>query len=206
MIDLRCGDCNIEMKKIDSHSVDLVLTDPPYNLGLFMQKRETNLQAMRDNYFGGAGWDNMDFEEWKQCTILQNGEDIYILDSKFYRFGFTGREEDLPETTSIQKQITYGDYIKRNSKIKVNNIYNAFLLPYDKKREVFQSNDNLQYIGFAKSTWKDNSEGYEFVHAFLIDLKHVVKTWNRFNHKEDIDILINAINEQHEKIMTLQLK
>ena len=80
------------------------------------------------------------------------------------------------------------------------------MLPYDKKREVFQSNDNLQYIGFAKSTWKDNSEGYEFVHAFLIDLKHVVKTWNRFNHKEDIDILINAINEQNEKIMTLQLK
>ena len=40
----------------------------------------------------------------------------------------------------------------------------------------------------------------------MIDLKHVVKTWNRFNHKEDIDILINAINEQNEKIMTLQLK
>lgn len=147
-----------------------------------------------------------DSSDLRPDTILQNGEDIYILDSKFYRFGFTGREEDLPETTSIQKQITYGDYIKRNSKIKVNNIYNAFLLPYDKKREVFQSNDNLQYIGFAKSTWKDNSEGYEFVHAFLIDLKHVVKTWNRFNHKEDIDILINAINEQNEKIMTLQLK
>lgn len=70
MIDLRCGDCNIEMQNIESHSVDLVLTDPPYNLGLFMQKRETNLQAMRDNYFGGAGWDNMDFEEWKQCMDL----------------------------------------------------------------------------------------------------------------------------------------
>ena len=46
MIDLRCGDCNIEMQKIDSRSVDLVLTDPTYNLGLFMQKIETYLQAM----------------------------------------------------------------------------------------------------------------------------------------------------------------
>ena len=55
------------MNNIGSETVDLVLTDPPYNLGLFMQKRETNLKAMRDNYFGGAGWDDMDFDEWKQC-------------------------------------------------------------------------------------------------------------------------------------------
>lgn len=77
------------------------------------------------------------------------------------------------------------------------------MLPYDKKREVFQSNDNLQYIGFAKSMWKDNSERYEFVHAFLIDLKHVVKTWNRFNHKEDVENLISAINEQSDRINQL---
>lgn len=139
----------------------------------------------------------------KNPSILVNGEDVYILDSKFYRFGFTGREKDLPDTTSIQKQITYGDYIKRNVKISIKNIYNAFLLPYDKKREVFQSNDNLQYIGFAKSMWKDNSERYEFVHAFLIDLKHVVKTWNRFNHKEDVENLISAINEQSDRINQL---
>lgn len=66
VIDLKCGDCNIEMDSIESNSIDLVLTDPPYNLGLFMKKRETNLKAMRDNYFGGAGWDNMEFETWKQ--------------------------------------------------------------------------------------------------------------------------------------------
>ena len=65
MINLRCGDCNVEMEQIDSDSVDLVLTDPPYNLGLIMQKRETNLKAMRENYFGGAGWDDMDFDTWK---------------------------------------------------------------------------------------------------------------------------------------------
>lgn len=67
MIDLRCGDCNIEMETIPRQSIDLVLTDPPYNLGLFMQKRETNLKAMRENYFGGAGWDDKPFDEWQQC-------------------------------------------------------------------------------------------------------------------------------------------
>lgn len=56
--------CMDAMKKIETDSVDLVLTDPPYNLGLFMKKRETNLKAMRENFFGAAGWDNIEFEEW----------------------------------------------------------------------------------------------------------------------------------------------
>lgn len=142
------------------------------------------------------GFAETDSSDLRPDTILRNGEDLYILDSKFYRYGYTGREEDLPETTSIQKQITYGDYIKRNSKVPVRRIFNAFLLPYDKKRDVFSSEDNLLYVGFAKSTWKDNSRDYEFVHTFLIDLKHVVKTWNRLNHKKDVETLINAINER----------
>ena len=33
MIDLICGDCLIEMRKIPDKSIDLVLTDPPYNAG-----------------------------------------------------------------------------------------------------------------------------------------------------------------------------
>lgn len=133
-------------------------------------------------------------------TILINGEDVYVLDSKFYRYGFTGKESDLPETTSIQKQITYGDFIKRNvTKIHVNQIFNAFLIPYDKKRDIFRSDANLQYVGFAKSTWKDGSEKHEIIHTFLIDFKHVVKTWNRCNHAEDVRYLIKEI-ENHSNL------
>lgn len=58
------GDCSVEMKKIADHSVNLILTDPPYNLGNFMIKRSTNLSKMRDNFFANAGWDNLDFDEW----------------------------------------------------------------------------------------------------------------------------------------------
>lgn len=124
----------------------------------------------------------------------------FILDSKFYRFGFTGNESDLPETTSIQKQIIYGDYILKNSPVSVDRIYNAFLLPYDKNRETFKSDKNLQYIGFAKSTWKDNSMSHDIIHAFLIDLKHVIKTWNQFNHFDDVDALLNEILSSHKSI------
>ena len=60
------GDCLVSMEGIADDSVDLLLTDPPYNLGLFMQERATNLKRMRDNYFGAAGWDNLDSEDWAE--------------------------------------------------------------------------------------------------------------------------------------------
>lgn len=63
-------DCMEAMKNIPSNSVDLILTDPPYNLGLFMKGRATNLKAMRNNFFGAAGWDNLTFEEWKK--VMEN--------------------------------------------------------------------------------------------------------------------------------------
>ena len=41
------------MKKIPTSSIDLIITDPPYNLGKFMEERDTNLVKMRDNFFWG---------------------------------------------------------------------------------------------------------------------------------------------------------
>lgn len=135
-------------------------------------------------------------------TIIVKGSTVYILDSKFYRFGYTGDAvHDLPEITSIQKQITYGDFIKKNvTKIKVEQIYNAFLIPFDKEREVFRSDDNIQYVGYAKSSWKDNDKSHELIHTFLIDLKHVVRTWNRFNHDEDVNYLIQEIEKHNAEV------
>lgn len=59
-------DCIAAMKQIDAESIDLIVTDPPYNLGNFMKKRDTNLKKMRDIFFGSAGWDDMEFDEWSK--------------------------------------------------------------------------------------------------------------------------------------------
>lgn len=37
-------DCIKVMRRLDNGSVDLILTDPPYNLGNFMKDRDTNLK------------------------------------------------------------------------------------------------------------------------------------------------------------------
>lgn len=59
-------DCINAMKKIPDNSVDLILTDPPYNLGLFMHQRGTNLKRMRENHFAYSGWDDLEFDKWKE--------------------------------------------------------------------------------------------------------------------------------------------
>lgn len=63
-ITLYNDDCILAMKNLVDDSVNLIVTDPPYNLGNFMKNRDTNLSKMRDNFFGTAGWDDMSFDEW----------------------------------------------------------------------------------------------------------------------------------------------
>ena len=65
-IDLIQSDCIQAMRHLDDNCVDLVLTDPPYNLASFMKNRDTNLNKLRENFFVNAGWDDMDFDNWIQ--------------------------------------------------------------------------------------------------------------------------------------------
>lgn len=59
------GDCILGMATIPDESINLILTDPPYNLGLFMQERDTNLGALRENHFAVSYWDHIEQHEWE---------------------------------------------------------------------------------------------------------------------------------------------
>ena len=72
-------DCIRSMKRLANGSIDLILTDPPYNLGNFMKGRDTNLKKMRDNFFGAAGWDNLSFEEWEKSMDSFFKEAVRVL-------------------------------------------------------------------------------------------------------------------------------
>ena len=58
------GDALKKIRRIKDNSIDLILTDPPYNLGLFMKNRSTNLSAMRKNHFSGKKWDDLEESVW----------------------------------------------------------------------------------------------------------------------------------------------
>lgn len=156
------------------------------NISKFYPKGKWVLKKFRDKVF--------DSSNLRPDTIIikKNGikTDMCIVDSKFYRFGTTGMVSDLPETTSIQKQITYGEYIRKNiHDIVIDHIYNVFIIPFNKKSGPYKSNENIIYIGNAFTTWKEkNSEG-NLIYTFLVDLKYLVFSWykhNRFNEEKNL--------------------
>ena len=112
-ITLLNSDCLTAMKNIDESSVDLILTDPPYNLGRFMEKRATNLHRMRDNFFGAAGWDDMEFDEWEKsmdsffesaARIMKKGGSMIVFMAIISRrpLPVLQCEGDLPEADGVQ--------------------------------------------------------------------------------------------------------
>lgn len=130
-------------------------------------------------------------------TIMINDNNIFVLDAKYYKYGVTRRSFDLPGTSSISKQITYGEYIfknkRSNSKTKV---YNAFIMPFNSS---VQSENRIQYIGTATSEWKNNDFDYEKVLGILLDVKYLMQITNSKNY-DAINELSNLIEEKISKI------
>ena len=118
-------------------------------------------------------------------TIMIKGRTAYILDAKYYRYGITFDAADLPETTSIQKQITYGDHIKKNMTETIDNVYNAFVLPYSKTDNAYKDklNRDIEYIGYAGAEWS-KSDIHSKIAVILIDTTYLIQHWS--NHDNDI--------------------
>ncbi len=67
MIDLRLGDCLEVMKTISDKSIDLVLTDPPYGIGMDNQKVRT--KPNRPNTHGRGGELQYAVADWDKSPI-----------------------------------------------------------------------------------------------------------------------------------------
>lgn len=134
-------------------------------------------------------------------TIMFANNAIYVLDSKYYKYGWTGNSSHLPESTSINKQITYGEYIAENRKFKDKEgnsptVYNAFIMPYDAYGKTFYTETEMHYIGHAISDWKGNDglKTYEKVVGILLDVKSLIRS--HANDKDKIMELAELIEEK----------
>ena len=76
MIDLKCGDCLEIMKQIPDKSIDLVLTDPPYNIGVNTEHNGHKIMNKWDKIPNYIGWSLT----WlKECQrILKNTGVLYF--------------------------------------------------------------------------------------------------------------------------------
>lgn len=105
---------------------------------------------------------------------------IFVLDSKYYRYGESRQLNHLPMSGSIIKQIAYAEYIenKENSgelKHKSKAIYNAFIMPYESKK----ADENMKFVGSARTDYKTGDKPYYKIKAILVDTKWLMENHNR---------------------------
>ena len=148
----------------------------------------------KQDFFPKAEWqlyfsDNRQSSALQPDTILQH-HDMFVLDAKYYRYGITAINSHLPNSASINKQITYGEYIfnKFSEKGKNFQVYNAFLMPFSKSNQTFSTTNNYLAIGKANSNWKKNSFNYEIVLGILADTKHLMSLKIKPNKNEIVSL------------------
>lgn len=140
----------------------------------------------KEDFYPNAFWDILypKLEGVKSTNLMPDtisikDKKVFILDAKYYRYGTTFDPRDLPETTSIQKQITYGEYIKKVKEEQYDDVFSAFIMPYNKYKNtnIDKLHENIEFIGIARATWIDSDESSRKIAGILIDTKFLVENW-----------------------------
>lgn len=129
-------------------------------------------------------------------TIMVMGESVYILDSKYYKYGLTGFNSHLPGAESVCKQMAYAEYVEKMlgdpstslhfAQDDTLSIYNAFIMPYcadtgkwDATNAKFGETGSLKMCraGYIYGDWKDRGQDYHKIHCILLDMKSVMRNY-----------------------------
>ena len=137
-------------------------------------------------------------------TIMKNpmasesvDPDFYVIDAKYYNYGYTGNPRDLPQASAIAKQIGYNYYLRDNYNETDENrkeFYSIFLLPFAKGDEC----DYIEYIGYATNSSSSankmdkEDEKMDKVAVCLVDLKTLVDVYFNVAHKKDGTPIVKA--------------
>lgn len=162
----------------------------------------SNIKNIKE-FYPSATWDLIKEKKPKNSsnlrpdTILIKDNKVYILDAKYYRYGTTFSISDIPETTSIQKQITYGEYIK---KVKIgiyDDVFSAFVMPYSKIKNIYNDElkNNMEFVGIATAKWYDSTNtNSRRIAGILIDTNYLINNW--INKDEDnLNSIIKLIED-----------
>lgn len=148
-------------------------------------------ESNKDVYFPHAKWhiiggNRTESSALESDTVMKHDGKFYILDAKYYKFGITGLSAHLPATSSIQKQITYGDYVATKRFAGSNDIYNAFVMPFAARND-----DPMKFVSVGTADWIEYSpetENYKYVLGILLDTKHIMQTYTRHNGREILNM------------------
>ena len=143
-------------------------------------------EANKEDYFPHASWHIIKGSKHESSalepdTIMLYDGKTYILDAKYYKYGVTRNPLHLPGTASIQKQITYGEYVAEQF-AEPAKIYNAFIMPFDccgHEPYKFVSVGTVDWIRYSPDT-----EAYKYVLGILLDTNYIINTFAKHNMSE----------------------
>ena len=111
-------------------------------------------------------------------TIMKNPNgsdpDYFVLDAKYYNYGYTRDLHDLPQASSIAKQIGYNYYLSNRNRNGQGNkrFYSIFLLPFSQGK-----NENcIKFVGYATNCG-NQAKNMDKVAVCLVDLKTLVDVY-----------------------------
>lgn len=158
----------------------------------------------KDDYFPHALWtEKYGKNKGKPASALQPdsimiyNDKYYVLDAKYYRYGVFPQygPDVLPQSSDINKQITYGQFVKNRRTPENAQVFNAFLMPYNRSDNWFKINDIYGNVAEATGDWvddADNPQVYERVQGIVIDTRYLLKNYDG-NHEPDKALLSEAI-------------
>ena len=126
-------------------------------------------------------------------------DEAYVIDAKYYRFGITGSNDELPPTSDIYKQIVYGEYVSgiASKLYEIDDTYNVFVLPYNMNEDLFKlgvKDKSIFKIGYAETMWSRllANSIHSKILVVLLDSKAAI-SW--LNKKIKVDVLNKFILE-----------
>lgn len=145
----------------------------------------------KEKYFPRSRW-LLDYGKYKEKhplmpdTIMIYNDKYYILDAKCYKYGRTGIPDHLPNGSSINKQITYGEYLEKYKGVKTDSLFNAFIMPYNMEKNYFKLNSFVGNIGEAIGDWRYNKKPYERIQGIVMDTRYLMYHYSGKPLKEKV--------------------
>lgn len=145
----------------------------------------------KDKYFPRSRW-LLDYGKYKEKrplmpdTIMIYNDKYYILDAKCYKYGWTGIPDHLPNGSSINKQITYGEYLDKYKGVSIDALFNAFIMPYNMAKNHFKLASIVGNIGEAVGDWRHNKKHYERIQGIVMDTRYLMYHYSGKPLKEKV--------------------
>lgn len=145
----------------------------------------------KDRYFPRTRWllDKGKYKEKRplmpDTIMIYNGK-YYVLDAKCYKYGWTGIPDHLPNGSSINKQITYGEYLEKRMGVNTDSLFNAFIMPYNMAKNYFDISSIVGNIGEAVGDWRKNRRYYERIQGIVMDTRYLMYHYSGKPMKEKI--------------------